>query len=52
MAKRKKIVHEHFPMVNLDKMDVRKPEEDLVHLVLTFTNMWLDDILCVCSYVA
>lgn len=35
---REKIVHEYFPMVNMDKIDMREPEDDQVHLVLTFTN--------------
>lgn len=31
---------------------MRKSGEGQVHLVLTFTNVWLDDIFFVCSSVA
>lgn len=44
---REKIVCEYFSMVNMDKMVMRKPEEEQVHLVLTFTNVWLHDIFFV-----
>lgn len=38
---REKIVYEYFPMVNIDKMDMKKPEEDQVHLVLTLMCGWV-----------